>query len=59
MIYITYNKFMRWFHEFSVTTNLRFFQETEFVYLFLCGTNVNNNTEKICRFVVTEFVKTI
>jgi hypothetical protein len=40
--------------------NLRIFQETEFVYLFLCTVNVNNNIEKNRRFVgfvVTEFVK--
>ena len=35
--------FIRWFHEFSVTTNPRIFQETEFVYLSLCTINVNNN----------------
>ena len=38
-----YIEFTRWVHEFSVTTNLRIFQETEFVYLFLCTTNVNSN----------------
>ena len=39
----TFNiEFIRWFHEFSVTTNLRFFQETKFVYLFLCNVDVNN-----------------
>ena len=27
----------------SVTTNLRIYQKTEFVYLFLCTNNVNNN----------------
>ena len=31
-----YIDFIRWFHEFSVTTNLQIFQEVEFVYLFLC-----------------------
>ena len=29
-------EFIWWFHEFSVTMNLRIFQETDFVYLFLC-----------------------
>ena len=38
---LIFNKFIRWFHKFSVTTNLRIFQETEFVYLFLCTVNVN------------------
>ena len=37
------NEFIRWFHEFSVTTNLRMFCEVEFVYLFLFTVNVNNN----------------
>jgi hypothetical protein len=36
-------EFIRWFHEFSVTTNLRIFQETEFAYLILANANVNNN----------------
>ena len=35
------NEFIRWFHEFSVTTNLRMFCEVEFVYLFSV-VNVNN-----------------
>ena len=30
----------RWFHELSLTTNLRIFSETEFVYLFLCTVKV-------------------
>ena len=38
-------EFIRWFHEFSVTKNLRIFQETEFIYLFLCTVNVNNNIQ--------------
>ena len=34
----------RWFHELSLTnTNLRIFQEIEFVGLFLSTANVNNN----------------
>ena len=37
------NRFIRWFHEFSVTTNLLIFCETEFVHLFLCTDNDNNN----------------
>ena len=54
------NWFIRWFHEFSVTTNLQIFRETEFVYLFLCTDNDNNNIHfrwKICRFVLTKLVK--
>ena len=39
----TYIEFITWFHELSVTTNLQIFQETEFVYLFLCTVNVKNN----------------
>ena len=36
-------EFIRWFHEFPVlTTNLRIFRETEFVYLFLCTVNDSN-----------------
>ena len=34
-------EFIRWCHEFSVSTNLRIFRETEFVYLFLCTVNVS------------------
>ena len=34
--------FIRWFNQFSVTTNLRFFQETEIVYLVLYTVIVNN-----------------
>ena len=31
-----YIEFIRWFHEFSVTTNLNFFQETDsFIYLLI------------------------
>ena len=30
----SYIKFIRWFHEFSVTMNLQIFQEIEFVNLF-------------------------
>ena len=37
------NPFIRWFHEFSVTTNLQIFRETEFVHLFLCTNNDNND----------------
>ena len=37
------NEFIRWFHDFSVTTNLRIFRETEFVLLFLCTVNVNSS----------------
>ena len=47
-------EFIRWFHEFSVTTNLWIFQETELVYLFLYTININNNihfVEKIPRFM--------
>ena len=35
------------FHEFRnyETTNLHFFRETNFVYLFLCTMNVNNNIQ--------------
>ena len=47
-------EFIRWFHEFSVTTNLLIFQETELVYLFLYTININNNihfVEKIRRFM--------
>ena len=41
---LTYNdEFIKWFHEFSVTTNVRIFRKNEFVYLFLCTVNVNNN----------------
>ena len=50
----------RWFHEFSVITNLQIFQKTEFVYLFLCTVNVSITfifSEKVRRFVVTEFGK--
>ena len=47
--------------EWSLTTNLRIFQEIELVYLFLCTIIVKNNifffVGKIHRFVVTEFVK--
>jgi hypothetical protein len=35
--YMASIEFIRCFYEFSVTTNLRIFQETEFVYLFLFG----------------------
>ena len=38
-----FTELLIWFHEFSVTTNLRIFQENEFVYLFFCTVNVNNN----------------
>ena len=48
-------EFIRWFHEFYLTTNLLIFQETEFVCLFLCTKNVNNIQFR--GFVVTEFVK--
>jgi hypothetical protein len=34
-------KFITWFHKFSITANVRIFQETEFAYLFLCTVNVN------------------
>ena len=44
-------EFIRWFHEFSVT-NLRIFQETEFlIYFFLCTINVNNNIHFRWKFV--------
>ena len=43
LFYVTFIKFIKWFHEFFVTTNLRNCQDTEFVYLFLCTVNVNNN----------------
>ena len=33
-------EFIRWFPEFSATTNLGIFCETEFVILFLCTVNV-------------------
>ena len=36
-------EFITWFHEFSVNTNILIFQGTEFVYLFLCTVNINNN----------------
>ena len=35
------NEFIRWFHDFSISMNLRIFRETEFVYLFSCTVNVN------------------
>ena len=36
LFYVTFIEFIRRFHEFFVTTNLRNCQDTEFVYLFLC-----------------------
>ena len=45
-------EFIRWLHKFSVITNLRICQETEFVYLFLRILNVNNNIH-FHRFVIT------
>ena len=36
-------EFIRWFHECSVIMNLRIFEGTEFVWLFLCNVDVNNN----------------
>ena len=38
-----YNVFIRCFHEFSATTYVRIFCETEFVYLFLCTVTVKSN----------------
>ena len=38
---VTCIKFIMWFCEFSVTTNLQIFRDTEFVYLFLCNVCVN------------------
>ena len=51
LFYVTFIKFVKWFYEFFVSTNLRNCQDTEFVYLFLCTVNVNNNIHfrwKIC-----------
>ena len=54
-------EFVRWLHEFCLTTNLRIFPETKFVFLFLCTFDLNNNTcfffEKNRKFVVTKFVE--
>ena len=41
------NPFIRWFHEFSVTTNLQIFRETELVYLFLCTVNVQGQPTQV------------
>ena len=49
-----------WFHEFSVTKNLRIFQETEFVYYsyaLLMKITTFIFVEKDIRFVISEFVK--
>ena len=43
-----YEMFIRWFHEFSVTTNLRIFRETEFFCLFLYTTGYVNNKTNFC-----------
>ena len=38
-------KFIRWFHEFSVTSNLRIFKKlTLLIYSYVCTFNVNNGT---------------
>ena len=36
------------------TTNIRFFRETEFVYLLLCTVNINNNIQ-FRRLVVSKY----
>jgi hypothetical protein len=56
----TNNEFIRWFHKFSVTTNLCIFHEIEFVYLLLCTVNINKNIrfqrKKNHRFLLGETI---
>ena len=49
-------QFIRWFREFSFTTNLQIFPENEFFKFFL-NKYLLIFLGKIRRFVVTEFVK--
>ena len=55
-IYYFFIEFIRWFHEFSVTTNLRIFQETDLLKSHSLKTKFIF-VKKIRRFIVTEFVK--
>ena len=52
----TFNKFIRWFHEFSLTANLRivFVKLSLITYSYVLTMNINNNFQ-FCRFAVSKY----